>query len=256
VEQPVRRPAPLVPRPVVPPVVPRPAAPPLVLPPPAPGPWLAGAAGSLAAFGLLLVAVVVTHGADPLDAAVLRATPALRRPSLTAAAHLVTVLGAFPVVVAVAVLGAALLWRRTGDPLAPAVLLTTVVVTAAVVYLTKVAVGRARPAAGSLLGTPSTDFSFPSGHTTDGSLVFLLTALLLAPTLRSAAGRRLVLVGAVLVGLAVGATRVYLGYHWATDVLAGWLLATGLALAATLLARLLAGPDEPALLPGGRADRW
>jgi len=117
------------------------------------------------------------------------------------------------------------LWRRTQSIGLSLVLPTAVVVTAGLVYLLKSAVSRARPPIDTLLGTPSTDFSFPSGHTTNGSVVYLLSALLMATTFERLWQRRLLRVIGGLVGLAVGLTRVYLGFHWATDVIAGWLLA-------------------------------
>lgn len=208
---------------------------------------LVAAAVSLLGFLLLLVTVVVTGGVDPVDTAVMWWTGGVRTPPATLVAHLVTTLGSFPVVAAVAVLAAALLWRRTRSLVTPTVLLTSVVVTAAVVYLCKVAIARPRPPTDGLLGSPSLDSSFPSGHTTNGAVVYLLTALLLAATLR-AAGRRLLLAGAVLVAVAVGLSRVYLGYHWATDVLSGWFLAAAVVLTASFLNELLTGPTGPAVL--------
>lgn len=217
-------------------------------PQPTAGRWLLAAAGSLLGFLLLLVAVLVTGGVDSVDTALMRWTATVRVPAVTLVAHLVTTLGSVAVVVAVAVLAATLLWRRTRSLVAPTVLLTSVVVTGAVVYLCKVAVGRTRPSTDGLLGTPSLDYSFPSGHTTNGAVVYLLTALLLAATLRSAARRRLLVAGAVLVAVAVGLSRVYLGYHWGSDVLAGWFLAAAVVLTGAFLTRLLASPTGPALI--------
>jgi undecaprenyl-diphosphatase len=154
-------------------------------------------------------------------------------------------LGSFPVVVAVAVLAAAVLWRRTHRLISSVVLLTAVVVTAALVYLCKIAVGRPRPGTDTLIGVPSSDYSFPSGHTTDGTIVYVLVALLLGVTLRPLA-RRLVVVAAVILAAAVGLTRVYLGYHWTTDVVAGWSLAAGVALTSSFAVQRFTGPTGPA----------
>lgn len=203
--------------------------------------WLFAAGASLVGFVLILSLVVTTHGTDRLDTAVSGGTAGLRMTSITTAAHLVTLLGSFPVVVAVAVLAAGLLWLRTRGWLAPAVLLTSVVATAGVVFLVKIAVGRARPSITHLLGTPSADYAFPSGHTTNGTVVYLLAGVLLAATLQHPAHRRLVVAATMLVGLAIGVTRVYLGYHWTTDVLAGWLLATSVVCTAAYAFALL-GP--------------
>jgi membrane-associated phospholipid phosphatase len=226
---------------------------------PTPGWWIAAAGASLLAFVLLLTVVVLTGGVIGVDTAVRAHIVSVRTPALTVAARLVTTLGSFPVVVAVAVLAAAVLRRRTRRLISSVVLLTAVVVTAALVYLCKIAVGRTRPGTDTLIGVPSLDYSFPSGHTTDGTLGYVLVALLLGATLRPPA-RRLLVVAAVLVAAAVGLTRIYLGYHWTTDVLAGWFLAGGVALTSSFAVQRFTGsalrdvPASDAGAPGsGRA---
>lgn len=61
--------------------------------------------------------------------------------------------------------------------------------------------------------------SFPSAHAANTTIVFLSMALLLAAGPRSRAWS---VWAAVWLILAIGATRVMLGVHWPTDVLAGW----------------------------------
>ncbi|MFJ6570743.1 phosphatase PAP2 family protein [Streptomyces sp. NPDC091292] len=71
--------------------------------------------------------------------------------------------------------------------------------------------------------THASGWSFPSGHTSTSAITALL--LIIAVLLRSPRGRRTT---AVVIGcwaVAVGLTRVYLGVHWFTDVLGGWLYA-------------------------------
>jgi undecaprenyl-diphosphatase len=143
-------------------------------------------------------------------------------------AGVITALGSVPAVIAMTVFVAGLLWWRTRQPFPPLLLLSAVAVTAGFVFILKLAVSRSRPPVATVIGVPSTDYSFPSGHTTDGTLVYLLSAWLLAATVERVWQRRMLVVIALVVAFAIGLTRVYLGFHWATDVVAGWLLAVSI----------------------------
>lgn len=77
--------------------------------------------------------------------------------------------------------------------------------------------------------------SFPSGHSMMSATVYLTLAALVSRVLRRRR-LRVYLVGlAVLLTLLVGFSRVYLGVHWPTDVLAGWTLGAIWALLASLV---------------------
>jgi membrane-associated phospholipid phosphatase len=98
--------------------------------------------------------------------------------------------------------------------------------------LAKPLVHRSRPPAADLIGHASGP-SFPSGHATQALAAWAVLAVVLT-TGRSLRVRAAALAAAAVVVLLVGASRIYLGAHWLTDVLAGY------ALAATWLAVLVA----------------
>jgi undecaprenyl-diphosphatase len=64
--------------------------------------------------------------------------------------------------------------------------------------------------------------SFPSGHSMLSAVTYLTLGALLARSHKRRALKAYFLVIAALLSLMVGVTRIYLGVHWPTDVLAGW----------------------------------
>ncbi len=72
--------------------------------------------------------------------------------------------------------------------------------------------------------------SFPSGHAALSATVFLTLGALIAHFAERRRGRVYALAAAVILSLVVGCSRVYLGVHWPTDVLAGWCVGAAWAL--------------------------
>jgi len=114
------------------------------------------------------------------------------------------------------------------------------------VELLKGHVARARPTLVPHLVQVSS-YSFPSAHAANAAVVWLTLAALASQVTPSAAARAYILTGAALLVAAIGASRVYLGVHWPSDVLAGWGLGTLWALLWWWLlerARLLLGGER------------
>jgi undecaprenyl-diphosphatase len=88
-------------------------------------------------------------------------------------------------------------------------------------------------------GTPVYTASFPSGHATGAAATYLTLGALLARFQRARRLKIYFMSVAVLLTLMIGVSRLYLGVHWPTDVLAGWTLGCCWALLCWMVARQL-----------------
>lgn len=181
-------------------------------------------AGFAAAFTEILEDVLVGDGVNGVDGPAAEWLAGHREQWLTAALKVVTIIGDSPTIAAIAVLVTAVAVWRSGTWFPAVVGLVGVAGIGLVIVTAKWVVGRSRPAPRFAL-LPEDGYSFPSGHATGTAAVALLCAWMVSRwVITSWAGR--VVVWAIAVGVtgAVGFSRVYLGVHFVSDVLAGWLL--------------------------------
>jgi undecaprenyl-diphosphatase len=160
------------------------------------------------------------------------------------------------------ILTAWLIWAsRTWRPLILIGGAAAVSVTATAVG--KKLIGRTRPDHVDAVPPYETSPSFPSGHTLNTTVVIGLVVYLACLQIKRTAARiSLIAAGAVFI-FAMGMSRVYLGHHWMTDVIFGWVLGlawVGIVILAHRLFHVLrhrehAGPaptfDNPAHLRDG-----
>jgi len=202
-------------------------------------------------FGAAADAVREHDGMTRSDASVLRFFTNHRSGLFDSAAKLATDIGTAPVLALVAVLASVVLWWRkvpVGMAIAPLAALSGAGFT---VLVMKSVFGRARPPV-SLHLVAESDASFPSGHATDSAGVILAIALAAAIFIfRKPLVRWIPVVVGVLLAGAIGVSRLVLGVHWPTDVLAGWALGTCIAVLTVTLCSVLA--RSPGIRP--RSDQ-
>lgn len=104
--------------------------------------------------------------------------------------------------------------------------------------LLKAFFGRPRPSLVPYAAYASNS-SFPSGHSMMSAVTYLVLGALLARSQEGKLLKAYFLLTAALITVMVGISRVYLGVHWPTDVLAGWTAGAVWALVCWLLARWL-----------------
>jgi undecaprenyl-diphosphatase len=199
----------------------------------------------IAAVGLAVVAgitavaedvyesVVERNGLERIDQPVLDQAVAWRSPTLDTAVTAYTDLGGpigMPVIAVIAVILMVVFWRsRT-----PVVLMVIAAVgSLAMTVVGKDLVGRARPPRSLAVPPFESSPSFPSGHTLNATVIVGVIVYLLLTRLHRAWARVAVLVVGIVVVLTMGLSRVFLGHHWLSDVVMGWLL--GLAWLAVII---------------------
>lgn len=185
------------------------------------------AAVGAAAFVALLVTVERGTGLASLDPQVTHRVVGLRTPLLNAVAQVVTFFGSEFWLAAVTVIAAGILFIRA-ERFRAAVVIVSMATSAASTVVIKLVVNRPRPGALIELGAPEASFSFPSGHTLNSTVCYGIVALMVLPLLKSRGARITIGAAVGILIIAVGSSRLYLGYHWATDVLAGWTLGLGI----------------------------
>lgn len=104
--------------------------------------------------------------------------------------------------------------------------------------LLKLGIDRPRPDLVSHLAAVQT-LSFPSGHAMMAAVTYLTLGSMLAGIAPGRATKIYVLGVALLITLMVGVSRIYLGVHWPSDVLAGWCAGFAWAMLCWLVARYL-----------------
>ncbi|HEX2292741.1 MAG TPA: phosphatase PAP2 family protein [Gaiellaceae bacterium] len=147
------------------------------------------------------------------------------QPWLTEIFEAITVLGNFATLLAVVAVAAVLLLRR-GERAEAALVVLAFAGAQVITFGLKLGFQRERPFFPDPLAT-ETSYSFPSGHSVVSAAVYGAIGLILARHLSTRRAQLAALAGAALLILLIGFSRLYLGVHYLTDVVAG--IALGLA---------------------------
>nr|WSW57769.1 phosphatase PAP2 family protein [Streptomyces sp. NBC_00998] len=203
---------------------------------PSPTRWALAAVLCAALFAVLTALVVARHGAPyALDESLHRWSVEHRPAVAVAFARGVTATGSGPVPYVCAVAAGLIAGRGTrGRVWAAAGALGFLLLVQAVRHAVLNGVARPRPPVADW-AVPASGYAFPSGHATTSAIVAGLLAWTAWRT-ATAATARFCWALAACWAIAVGLSRIYLGVHWPTDVLGGWLYALAWLTAARAVA--------------------
>ena len=185
---------------------------------------LALAAVAALAIGLLLEMVQSRQGFARWDNAAARWGAAHSSGTVKSILLWITTLGSTPFVIGVVVVVGTIEFLRLRTKAAPLFLVTVAVSELVLNNLVKAIVSRARPDIHRVVH--ASGYSFPSGHSAAAAATYAAVALLIG-TRRSRRTKAILAGIAGGIAVAVATSRVLLGAHWLTDVMAGLALGWG-----------------------------
>lgn len=184
----------------------------------------------LQVFGLLAVEVWENEGGFPWDVSILMAVHKTSQSQLDVFAATLTKFGSisivYPIVTAIALVF--LFYKRWRSL---AYLYIVMVGSSLISYTTKIIMHRARPHLWESFYPPELDYAFPSGHAMTS---MALVAALVILTWGSFWFWPMLVLGSVFV-VSIAWTRLYLGVHFPSDILAGWMVSLAWAIGVSLL---------------------
>lgn len=190
----------------------------------------------LPAVGFALLSSEVLEGeTGSFDVRILEGARSLRQahPQLAESMRDVTALGSVTVLTAITLIVAGYMYLLSNRMMAAMVAVSALLGTTTVTLL-KAAFDRVRPDpdfAHMLVEGPA----YPSSHASMSAVIYLTIAALVATTREARSERIYLIATAAVLALLVGASRVILGVHWATDVIAGWIFGAAWSMAWVML---------------------
>lgn len=156
----------------------------------------------------------ISHFDEPIISVV----QAVEEPWLTTLAKLLATIGSGSVVVSIALILAVLLYflRRREQAL---LVLVVILGSGALNQILKIVFRRERPDIHRIMEIGG--FSFPSGHAMLAMSLYGILAYILWRNVKTAASRVLLVSAAVVMILAIGTSRIYLGVHYPSDIVGG-----------------------------------
>lgn len=172
--------------------------------------------------GFALVSLLISdHQIIGFDRTIISAVQGLESPGLTSVMKFFTFIGSTKFVIILSVFLIFFLYMVLKHRLELILFVAAVMGTAIINQLLKQFFHRARPDFHRLIEIGG--YSFPSGHAMSAFTVYVMISFLLWRHISSRAGRSILLFFSVIMILIIGISRIYLGVHYPSDIIGGYL---------------------------------
>jgi undecaprenyl-diphosphatase len=176
----------------------------------------------LFAIGFGLIAFSISyHKIENFDIHTAEYLQSLNSPTLTSVMKFFTFIGSGTVIAIIVIFAIIFLYRVLKHRSELVLLIGVVIGSALLNFVLKIIFHRARPTINRLI--EESGFSFPSGHSMAAFTLYGILTFLLWKHISSYRGRGLLIIISVVMIIMIGISRIYLGVHYPSDVLGGFL---------------------------------
>lgn len=165
--------------------------------------------------------LISDHKIIAFDSKVIGAIQGLETPLLTKVMKFFTFVGSAPVVIVLSILLIIYLYRVLHHRLELILFVSAIIGSAVLNQILKQVFHRVRPNLHRLIDISG--YSFPSGHAMNAFTVYVIISFLLWRHIPSKWGRSLLIFLSTVMILAIGTSRIYLGVHYPSDIIGGYL---------------------------------
>jgi len=175
----------------------------------------------LSLFGFGLMALLVSnHSIYHFDSTVIYFIQGLESPAITSIMKIITFLGSSVFIILLSISILYFLYKVLNHRSELILFVAALIGSNILCVLLKLFFHRARPDLHRLIEISG--YSFPSGHATNAMTVYGILAFILWRNIRTKTGRSLLIIVSLIMILLIGISRIYLGVHFPSDVIAGY----------------------------------
>ncbi|MFF3023739.1 phosphatase PAP2 family protein [Gottfriedia sp. NPDC057948] len=175
----------------------------------------------LSLFGFGLMALLVSnHSIYHFDSTVINLIQGLESPVITSFMKIITFLGSSVFIILLSISILYFLYKVLNHRSELILFIAALIGSNILCVLLKLFFHRARPDLHRLIEISG--YSFPSGHATNAMTVYGILTFILWRNIRTKSGRSLLIITSLIMILLIGISRIYLGVHFPSDVIAGY----------------------------------